>query len=49
MCIEQRSSTTTKRERHERERREMEADLRVGGKVEGRVREWEEQVHLPVH
>ena len=49
MCIEQRSSTTAKRERCERERREMEAGLCVGGKVEGNAREWREQVHLAAH
>ena len=42
-------STMLRRERRKRERREIEAGLHAGGKVEGNAREWGEQIHLAAH
>ena len=49
MYTEQCSATTARKERRERERKEIEAGLHAGGKVEGSMWEWREQVHLVAH
>ena len=45
----QRRRGDSERERHERERREMEAHGGAGGKVDASVREWEEEPQLAAH